>query len=103
MLPATVQTDLSGQAREFATIERCWLRVPAGAPLTHLVLARSSRASSIRLVIMLTVPLADDGRSAGAVADRQHAEHLLQIGLITLVGLITKHGIPLAGICQPIA
>ena len=35
----------------------------------------------------------DDGRAAGAEAHRQSMNVYSQIGLVTLVGLITKHGI----------
>ena len=42
---------------------------------------------------MLTVPLSMTGALPGAEAHRQSINVYSQIGLVTLVGLITKHGI----------
>ena len=68
--------------------------LPARAGL-HLPGARrpSSRASSIPLIIMLTVPLSITGALLALHLTGGTLNVYSQIGLITLVGLITKHGI----------
>ena len=61
----------------------------------YLVLAAQFESFVDPFVIMLTVPLAMVGRAAGACSlTGRHARTCTQqIGLVMLVGLITKHGI----------
>ena len=54
---------------------------------------RSSRASAIPLIIMLTVPLSMTGALGALYFAGGTLNVYSQIGLVTLVGLITKHGI----------
>jgi multidrug efflux pump len=94
MLPAGYATELAGQSREF--------RASAGAlgvvfvlalVFIYLVLAAQFESFVDPFIILLSVPLSMLG-ALGAI-------HLIdgslnvysQIGLITLIGLITKHGI----------
>lgn len=94
ILPNNVLTDVSGQSREFrdASSNVMFIFVLA---LAFIYLVLSAQFESFRdpLMIMLTVPLS----MAGALATLKFTGGTLniysQIGLVTLVGLITKHGI----------
>ncbi len=94
VLPATVLTDVSGQSREFRDASSNVLFIFVLA-LAFIYLVLSAQFESFRdpLMIMLTVPLS----MAGALLTLKLAGGTLniysQIGLVTLVGLITKHGI----------
>jgi multidrug efflux pump len=90
-------------ARQRAPISTALARVPRGRrgllcrfPLAlafiYLVLAAQFESFVSPFIIMLTVPLARSG-AACARAHRRHAERLRQVGLVMLIGLITKHGI----------
>jgi len=94
VLPAGYTTDLNGQSREFKNSSGSLAIVFALSLLfIYLVLAAQFESFVDPFVIMLTVPLA----MTGALALLQWSGGTLnvysQIGLITLVGLITKHGI----------
>jgi multidrug efflux pump len=87
-------TDLSGQSREFRSASGSLGIVFAMALLfIYLVLAAQFESFIDPFVIMLSVPLS----MVGALLALQWSGGTLnvfsQIGLITLVGLITKHGI----------
>jgi multidrug efflux pump len=94
VLPGTVQTDVRGQSREFRTSSQSLALVFVLA-LGFIYLVLSAQFESFRdpVVIMLTVPLS----MTGALGLLWFAGGTLnvysQIGLVTLVGLITKHGI----------
>ena len=93
-LPTGYAVDYNGQTREFKTSSSTLL-FTFGLALVfiYLVLAAQFESFIDPFIIMLTVPLA----IAGALALLQFTGGTLnvysQIGLITLVGLITKHGI----------
>ena len=94
VLPANVQTDLQGQAREFRDSSNdIYFVFLLALGFIYLVLAAQFESFVDPFVIILTVPLA----MAGALLALQLSGNTLniysQIGLITLVGLITKHGI----------
>ena len=87
-------TDLNGQSREFRKASDSLLIVFIMALLfIYLVLAAQFESFIDPFIIMLSVPLS----MVGALAALQWSGGTLnvfsQIGLITLVGLITKHGI----------
>ncbi|RJF98194.1 efflux RND transporter permease subunit [Noviherbaspirillum saxi] len=87
-------TDLSGSSREFrAASGSLALTFVLALAFIYLVLAAQFESFIDPFVIMLTVPLS----MAGALAALKWTGGTLnvysQIGLITLVGLITKHGI----------
>jgi multidrug efflux pump len=94
VLPADVLTDVTGQSREFRTASSN-LAIMFVLALMFIYLVLSAQFESFRdpLLIMLTVPLS----MAGALAALYYSGGTLnvysQIGLVTLVGLITKHGI----------
>jgi len=88
------QTALAGQSREFAESNRSLLFVFLLALLlVYLILSAQFESFVDPLVIMLTVPLA----LSGALLSLWYFNHTLnifsQIGLILLIGLVTKNGI----------
>ncbi len=87
-------TDLSGSSREYrASSGSLVLTFVLALAFIYLVLAAQFESFVDPFIIMLTVPLS----MAGALAALKWSGGTLnvysQIGLITLVGLITKHGI----------
>ena len=94
VLPITALTDLSGQSREFRDSASDFLLVLLLAiGFIYLVLAAQFESFIDPLVILFTVPLA----MAGAFLALQLTDNTWNIyskvGIVTLVGLITKHGI----------
>ncbi|CAN5121713.1 efflux RND transporter permease subunit [soil metagenome] len=94
VLPAGIITDVSGQSREFrdASSNVAFIFVLA---LAFIYLVLSAQFESFRdpLMIMLTVPLSMTGALAALNLTGGTLNIYSQIGLVTLVGLITKHGI----------
>ncbi len=94
ILPPSARIDWDGPSREFKSSSEA-LYVTFVLALFFIYLVLSAQFESFRdpLVIMLTVPLA----MAGALAALKWSGGTLnvysQIGLVTLIGLITKHGI----------
>ncbi len=94
ILPAGYAVDYSGQSREFKTSS-------AGLALTfvlalafiYLVLAAQFESFRDPFIIMLTVPLSMTGALGALYLTGGTLNVYSQIGLVTLVGLITKHGI----------
>jgi len=93
-LSGAAQTDYAGQSREFK-------RSSAGIYVTfllalafiYLVLAAQFESWRNPLIIMLTVPLAIPGALAALYFSGGTLNIYSQVGLVTLIGLITKHGI----------
>jgi multidrug efflux pump len=94
VLPATVQTDLDGASRDFRSSANSLLVVFLLA-LAFIYLVLSAQFESFRdpLIIMITVPLSITGALAALWLAGGTLNVYSQIGLVTLVGLITKHGI----------
>ena len=87
-------TDLNGSSREFKTSADSLTLVFALALLfIFLVLAAQFESFIDPLVIMLSVPLSMAGALLALKWSGGSLNVFSQIGLITLVGLITKHGI----------
>ncbi|MSO80819.1 MAG: efflux RND transporter permease subunit [Alphaproteobacteria bacterium] len=90
----TAQIDFAGQSREFRTAS-------AGIAMTfvlalafiYLVLAAQFESFRNPFIIMLTVPLSIAGGLAALWLDGSTLNIYSQVGLVTLIGLITKHGI----------
>jgi multidrug efflux pump len=94
MLPENFQTTLDGQSREFRESGKTLLMTFALALVfIYLVLAAQFESFRGPLVIMLTVPLAMTGALLALKLTGGTLNVYSQIGLIMLVGLITKHGI----------
>jgi multidrug efflux pump len=94
ILPDTVQTDYSGQSREFRDSSQSLILIFVLAILfIYLVLAAQFESFVDPFIIMLTVPLSMTGALAALYFTGGTLNIYSQIGLVTLVGLITKHGI----------
>ncbi len=94
VLPASFQTDYSGQSREFKQSGSSILLVFLLAlGFIYLVLAAQFESFVDPVVIMVSVPLSLTGALAALYFSGGTLNVYSQIGLITLVGLITKHGI----------
>mgnify|MGYP002784569689 FL=1 len=94
VLPATVQTDLDGASRDYRSSADSLLVVFLLA-LAFIYLVLSAQFESFRdpVIIMITVPLSITGALAALWLAGGTLNVYSQIGLVTLVGLITKHGI----------
>ena len=94
VLPSGYTTDLNGQSREFRNASGSLVIVFVLALLfIYLVLAAQFESFVDPLVIMLSVPLSMLGALLALKLTGGTLNVFSQIGLITLVGLITKHGI----------
>jgi multidrug efflux pump len=94
VLPGDVLTDVTGQSREFRTASSN-LAIMFVLALAFIYLVLSAQFESFRdpMMIMLTVPLSMTGALAALYYSGGTLNVYSQIGLVTLVGLITKHGI----------
>src|SRR5690625_1662794 len=93
-LPPTVQTDLDGQSREFRDSSgSIYLVFMMALAFIYLVLAAQFESWRHPLIIMLSVPLSMTGALLALWLSGGTLSIYSQIGLITLIGLITKHGI----------
>lgn len=94
VLPAGYSTDYSGQSREFRTSSSSLtLTFALALAFIYLVLAAQFESFRDPFIIMLTVPLSMAGALGALYLTGGTLNVYSQIGLITLVGLITKHGI----------
>jgi multidrug efflux pump len=93
-LPATAQTDLDGQSREFrASGTEIYFTFVLALLFIYLVLSAQFESFINPFVIMLSVPLSMTGALAALWLAGGTLNIYSQVGLVTLVGLITKHGI----------
>jgi multidrug efflux pump len=94
VLPEGTITDLTGQSREFrdASSNLAFVFILA---LAFIYLVLSAQFESFRdpVMIMLTVPLSMTGALGALWLTGGTLNVYSQIGLVTLIGLITKHGI----------
>jgi multidrug efflux pump len=94
LLDDSFATTLTGQARDYAESSRALLFVFALAlALIYLVLAAQFESFRDPLIIMLSVPLALAGALFWLWYFHQTLNIFSQIGMIMLIGLITKNGI----------
>jgi multidrug efflux pump len=93
-LPSSIVNDLAGQSREFRTSSGgLYVTFMLALLFIYLVLAAQFESFIDPLVIMLTVPLSMAGALLALQLTGGSLNVYSQIGLVTLVGLITKHGI----------
>ncbi len=93
-LGATAQTGLDGQSREFrASGSEIYFVFVLALLFIYLVLSAQFESFVAPFVIMLSVPLSMTGALFALWATGGTLNIYSQVGLITLVGLITKHGI----------
>ncbi len=94
VLPASFQTELDGQSREFMESSKT-LYLTFGFALIFIYLVLAAQFESFRdpLMIMLTVPLAITGALLSLNLTGGTLNVYSQIGMVMLIGLITKNGI----------
>jgi multidrug efflux pump len=94
VLPANVPTDVNGQSREFRAAGQSLLFVFVLAlGFIYLVLAAQFESFRDPIIILVSVPLTMTGALMALYFSGGTLNVYSQIGLVTLVGLITKHGI----------
>ncbi len=94
VLPSSVQIDYNGQSREFKQASGDILFTFVLALLfIYLVLAAQFESFVDPFIIMLTVPLSMTGALLALKLGGGTMNIYSQVGLVTLVGLITKNGI----------
>jgi multidrug efflux pump len=94
VLPATASLDYTGQSREFKTASAdIYLTFALAIAFIYLVLAAQFESFRDPLIILLTVPLSITGGLLGLYLSGGTLNIYSQVGLVTLIGLITKHGI----------
>jgi multidrug efflux pump len=93
-LPGFIVTDYAGQSREFVqSAGGLWMTFGMALLFIYLVLAAQFESFVDPLIIMLTVPITMTGALWALLATGNTLNVYSQIGLVTLIGLITKHGI----------
>ncbi len=93
-LPSTAQTDLDGQSREFRSSGgEIYFTFVLALMFIYLVLSAQFESFKHPFVIMLSVPLSMTGALLMLWLAGGTLNIYSQVGLVTLVGLITKHGI----------
>ena len=98
-LPKNIVTDLNGQSLEFReTGAEMYITLALAIVFIYLVLAAQFESFLSPLVIMITVPLAFTGALIlmwffAKIDSGGTLNVYTRIGLVMLVGLITKHGI----------
>jgi multidrug efflux pump len=93
-LPGTIRIDYNGQSREFKQSSRgLYETFLMALVFIFLVLAAQFESFVDPLIIMLTVPLTMTGALLALYFTGNTLNVYSQIGLVTLIGLITKHGI----------
>jgi len=94
VLAAEFQTALDGQSREFREAgQQLYFVFVLALAFIYLVLSAQFESFRGPLVIMLTVPLAITGALAAMTLAGVTLNVYSQIGLVMLIGLITKNGI----------
>ena len=93
-LPNTAQTDYDGQSREFKKSgSEIYFTFVLALAFIYLVLSAQFESFINPFVIMLSVPLSMTGALVTLWLAGGTLNIYSQVGLVTLVGLITKHGI----------
>ncbi|MBT9538925.1 efflux RND transporter permease subunit [Thiobacillus sp.] len=93
-LPPSARTALDGQSREFGESgQTLAITFALALIIIYLVLAAQFESFVAPFIILLTVPLAATGALLALKLTGATLNVYSQIGLVMLVGLITKHGI----------
>lgn len=94
ILPPGAQVDYAGQSREFMQSSTAlYVTFLMALGFIYLMLAAQFESFTDPLIIMLTVPLTLTGALLALYLTGGTLNVYSQIGLVTLIGLITKHGI----------
>ena len=94
ILPPGMITDYKGQSREFQSSSQS-LVVIFGLALCFIFLVLAAQFESFKdpIIILITVPFSITGALAALYYTGGTLNVYSQIGLVTLIGLISKHGI----------
>ena len=93
-LPVTAHIEYAGELREFRQASASlYLTFLLALAFIYLVLAAQFESFTDPFVIMLTVPLSITGALLALWWSGGTLNIYSQVGLVTLIGLITKHGI----------
>ncbi|MGH7496643.1 MAG: efflux RND transporter permease subunit [bacterium] len=93
-LPPTIKRDLTGQSREFReSSSALYFLFLFAVVFIYLVLAAQFESFIHPLTILLSVPLAVAGALVALFLFKQSMNIFSQIGLIMLIGLVTKNAI----------
>jgi len=94
LLPDTARIDYQGQSREFMdSSSGLVLTFALALIMIYLMMAAQFESFVDPLIILFTVPLSMAGALAALHFTGNSLNIYSQVGLITLIGLITKHGI----------
>jgi multidrug efflux pump len=94
VLGENFKTSLAGQARDYQESQgNILFTLMLALLLIYMILAAQFESLRDPLIIMLTVPMAVTGALISLYFFHQSLNVFSQIGIITLVGLITKNGI----------
>jgi multidrug efflux pump len=94
VLPPTLATSLAGEARDFAESSSSLnFAFILALLVVALVLAAQFESFIDPLIVMLTVPLSLGGALAALMVTSSTLNIFSQIGIIMLIGLVTKNGI----------
>jgi multidrug efflux pump len=94
VLPETIRTSLTGQSRDFYDASSSLLfAFGLALALIYLVLAAQFESFLDPLIILVTVPLSVAGALGSLLLFGQTLNIFSQIGIIMLIGLVTKNGI----------
>jgi multidrug efflux pump len=94
VLPLNARIDYGGQSREFKESSAdIYLTFLLALAFIYLVLAAQFESFIDPFMIMLTVPLSMAGALLALYLTGGTLNIYSQVGLVTLIGLITKHGI----------
>jgi multidrug efflux pump len=93
-LPADIRTDVAGQSKEFRSANtRLYFLFGFALVFVYLVLAAQFESFVDPFTILLAVPLAVVGALVSLYLFRQSLNIYSQIGLVMLIGLVTKNSI----------
>jgi multidrug efflux pump len=94
LLPPGMRTSLAGQSRDFADSSSSLVfAFLLALAIVYLVLAAQFESFRDPLIILVTVPLSVSGALLGLFLFGQTLNVFSQIGMILLIGLVTKNGI----------
>jgi multidrug efflux pump len=94
VLPLAVRTDYSGESREFKEASASlYFTFILALLFIYLVLSAQFESFIDPFIIMMTVPLSMTGALLALLLSGHTLNIYSQVGLVTLIGLITKHGI----------
>jgi HAE1 family hydrophobic/amphiphilic exporter-1 len=93
-LPPTVTTDFEGQGKELAKAGIAFLlALLLGIILVYMILAAQFGSLLDPITIMMSLPFAIIGALGGLLLSGQYMSMFAMIGIIMLMGLVTKNGI----------